>query len=226
MESGTHRATRTVAIDERSRSLARLNLGERTQRGLPEEIKAAGSLEAAVAVVDRAEQANAASRERYGKTPTKKDRDRYEDWRKIAVAHYTPEDTQEVTIPYGPPMSLFALEARKLDGDRKKPYWSSTREMAARAFQAWCEDRLSGQQRRNDYLSAKADNRFYNDPIFGPVKPFPEGDERELINQAFDELVGAMREHGTLKAVMDAVFGDEGPIVAWWDVALNDDQGE
>jgi len=47
--------------------------------------------------------------------------------------------------------------------------------MAARAFQAYTEDRLRDMGRQNDYLSAKADNKYYVDPIFGPVKPFPEG---------------------------------------------------
>jgi hypothetical protein len=216
MLSGPHRATRTLAITDRDRSLAKSNL-EYPRPGLPVEIKMAGSLEAAVDVVDRAERANAARLEKYGsRRPTKKDVQRYEDWRRVAVAYYAPEDQSEVSIPYGPPMSAFALEAQKIDGERKSPYWGQPREMAARAFQAWVEDRLSGSGRRNDYLSAKADNKHYIDPIFGPIKPFPEGEERERINRAFDELVEAMRAHGTIKATMDAVFGADDEDAPWW----------
>jgi hypothetical protein len=216
MLSGPHRATRTLAITDRDRSLAKSNL-EYPRTGLPVEIKMAGSLEAAIDVVDRAEHANAARLEKYGnRHPTKKDVQRYEDWRRVAVAYYAPEDQSEVSIPYGPPMSAFALEAQKIDGERKSPYWSQPREMAARAFQAWIEDRLSVNGRRNDYLSAKADNKHYIDPIFGPIKPFPEGEERERINRAFDELVEAMRAHGTIKATMDAVFRAYDGDAPWW----------
>ena len=124
----------------------------------------------------------------------------------MAAAYYTPEGQTQAVIAFGPKLSSFALEAGKLDAGKRRSYWGSPREMAARAFQAWVEDRLRGQGRRNDYLSAKADNRFYRS-VFGDHKPFPEGEERERINAAFDALVAAMRAHGTIQATLDAVFG-------------------
>lgn len=109
----------------------------------------------------------------------------------------------KVQAKAGAPVSDFTYQAHLLDGGQYGKYWSTTREMAARAFQAWCEDRLSDQGRKNDYLSAFADNQYYKDPIFGDSKPFPEGRERERINAAIDDLVYALRESGTLRKAFE-----------------------
>lgn len=100
-----------------------------------------------------------------------------------------------LAVPTGKMLSSFVAEARLLDSG-KKTYWSSEREMAARAFQSYVEDKLSGSGRRNGYLSSMADNLFYR---FEGVKPFPEGTERQRINRAFDELFAAMRSSGYFK---------------------------
>ena len=155
-------------------------------------IKAAGSAEAAVQAVDA-----------YFGDPAKastKMKKRINDWRRIAVAYYdrNPEGG-EVSVKAGPTMSSFAAEAAALDGDRSSAYWSQTHEMFARAFQAYCEDTLASKGRKSDYLSAMADNKYYIDPLFGVEwKPFPEGEERKRINAAFDGLVVALAESGTL----------------------------
>jgi hypothetical protein len=88
--------------------------------------------------------------------------------------------------------------------------------MFARAFQSYLEDTLQSQGRRNDYLSSFADNKYHYDAIFGiQWKPYPEGEERVKINQAFGELVEALRDDGTLAKALsmfddDAVYlGDE-----------------
>lgn len=100
-----------------------------------------------------------------------------------------------LAVPTGKMLSSFVAEARLLDSG-KKTYWSSEREMAARAFQSYVEDKLSGSGRKNGYLSSMADNLFYR---FEGVKPFPEGTERQRINRAFDELFAAMRSSGYFK---------------------------
>lgn len=108
------------------------------------------------------------------------------DWRRLAAAYYGANPTGGViSVESGPAMSSFQHEAAKLDQAQFGKYWSQPRELAARAFQAWCEDRLQGQGRRNDYLSVKADNRHYPPG----EKPFPEGEERTRINAAFDRLM-------------------------------------
>jgi len=126
--------------------------------------------------------------------------DIYDNWRGIALGYYARKDV--VNIKTGEPMSSFALEASVLDAGSSKAYWSATLEMSARAFQSYVEDRLSEKGQKNDYLSAKADNKFYHDPIFGDRKPFPEGEERVRINKAFDSLFESLRGTG----VLDSVF--------------------
>lgn len=80
--------------------------------------------------------------------------------------------------------------------------------MTARAFQAWVEDRLADMGRRNDYLSAYADNKYHIDPMFGiEWKPFPEGKERERINRAFDNLTAVLGEQRVLTKAL-RVFGN------------------
>ena len=203
MHAGTLRASRTLNIDDRDRRLAVHNLHPNNVRpGLGKNIADAGDLQSAIEVVNTAEDAAKDAWERRRGKWTKKDSDRYESWRKIAAAHYGPKDATEVQVHSGPPLSSFALEARLLDGQKKKPYWSSPREMAARAFQSWAEDRLSEQGRRNDYLSAKADNRYYRSTLFGDSKPFPEGAERERINAAFDQIFASLRAEKTMEKAL------------------------
>ena len=118
------------------------------------------------------------------------------DWRQIAVAHFggNPEGgTEEVSA--GPSISSYALEAGRLD-QNGKTYWTQGKEMAARAFQSYVEDRLAQRDRRNDYLSTMADNKYYD------CKPYPEGEERVRINAAFDKLFDALRASGGLAKAM------------------------
>ena len=129
------------------------------------------------------------------------------DWKAIAHAHFGGNaEGGEISVASGRQMSSFALEATKLDTGSQK-YWATTEEMAARAFQGWIEDRLADKGRRNDYLSAKADNKYYKDPIFGDQKPFPEGEERARINAAIDKIVSAMQKSNTLQKALDMLVG-------------------
>lgn len=119
----------------------------------------------------------------------------YEDWRRAAIAYYggNPEGG-EIAVRSGPTMSSFALEARRLDAGGSKEYYRATHEMAARAFQSWIEDRLAEQGRKNDYLAVYSSNEFHVCPLTGMKwKPFPEGEERQRINAAFDRLFAAVR---------------------------------
>jgi hypothetical protein len=102
-----------------------------------------------------------------------------------------------VNLRTGDKVSSFAYEAILLDEGVSGRNWSKGRELAARGFQSWCEDRLSANGQRNDYLSCFADNKYYLHPLLGQMNPFPEGEERERINTAFDHLVGVLRKNGT-----------------------------
>jgi hypothetical protein len=85
--------------------------------------------------------------------------------------------------------------------------------MAARAFQSYVEDRLSEKTRRNDYLSAKADNKYYQGQ-----RPFPAGDERNAINAAFDNLMRVMHQEKGFKKAM-SVFMRRSPTLLFFSKA-------
>ncbi|SMF93905.1 hypothetical protein SAMN02949497_1201 [Methylomagnum ishizawai] len=186
MLDGPHRLGEKIRYTDKDVKTARYNIDRSITRGVAGIIKAAGDIHAAVRAVD----AHFA-----GRTDKMSEKNR-KDWRKMAAAYYDAKPAGgEALVESGPTLSAFAFEASKLDSDDHGKYWSKPREMAARAFQAWCEDRLAGQGRRNDYLSSMADNRYYR---LLDQKPFPEGEERDRINMALDGLVVALRKAGTL----------------------------
>lgn len=156
---------------------------------LAEKIRSAGNLDQAIKAIDTA----------YTGRNDKKSIKSANDWRRITAAYYDNKpEGGEVKIKTGATRSSFAHEAVNLDFGADGKYWSKTRELMARAFQSYTEDKLEGQNRKNDYLSSKADNKHYKHGLFGPVYPFPEGEERARINAAFDSLIEALRESGTL----------------------------
>lgn len=197
MLDGSHQASRVETYTPEDARLAKRNLGTHIPTQMARMILSAGNVHDAVQAIDR----------HLGLDGTKEVSRRVkrvaQDWRRIALAHYggNPEGG-EIVVRSGRPMSSFRLEAMKLD-QGGSTYWAYTHEMAARAFQAWVEDRLTDQGRRNDYLSSLADNRYHVDPLLGiEWKPFPEGEERTRINAAFDRLVAALQASNTLaKAV-------------------------
>jgi len=81
--------------------------------------------------------------------------------------------------------------ARDLDETRASSYYTIPTEMLARAFEAYCYDKLGAQGRRSDYLVGKAENKYYQ--MFD-MAPFPEGEERTAINAAFDRLFSTMQQ--------------------------------
>lgn len=193
MLDGPHQASRTETYTADDVRLAKRNIGGQFPGAMGRMIADAGNVHDAVQAISR----------HFGldgsKEPSRRVKRLAADWRRIALAHYggNPEGG-EIVVRSGRPMSSFRLEAIKLDQGSSE-YWVRTHEMAARAFQAWVEDRLSDQGRRNDYLSSLADNRYHVDPLFGiEWKPFPEGEERQRINVAFDRLVAALQASNTL----------------------------
>lgn len=159
--------------------------------GVAKQINAAGNLGAALSMLDKMFDGRGSKKNAKA-------------WRTIAIAHYGGSpDGGVVMAKSGPKMSSFKKEAMILDGGSKKDYYSEGREMSARAFQSWVEDRLAGMGRQNDYLSWGADNKYHRDPLTGMQwKPFPEGEERERINKAFDNLMAAMSEQQVLAKAM------------------------
>ncbi len=81
----------------------------------------------------------------------------------------------------------YATSAAALDKDKGgKPYWATTHEMFARAFDSYVADRLESISAKNSYLT------------FGvrETPDVPVGEERKAINKAFNALIGELRVKG------------------------------
>jgi hypothetical protein len=203
LTEGDHRLPETIKFTPRTYGNARLNL-DNPHNDIARRIKAAGNAEAAVMAVD----AYFGNRDSAQVLKNKKN------WRTLAAAYFSPEGTTEVRLNTGRGVSKYLAEAALLDSSKEGKYWSSTPEMAARAFQSYLEDKLTAMDRQNDYLSCLADNKHHYFPDEGmPFKPYPEGEERQRIGAAFDELFKTLRDGKTFEkalantALLDSIFG-------------------
>jgi hypothetical protein len=96
----------------------------------------------------------------------------------------------------------FAMEAKKMDQARTGDYWSEPHEMAARAFAAYVEDKVSEKGGQSDFLIYHAHGGILVPMIDGFIaRPYPEGKEREATNAAFDKFVGTLKTRETEKGV-------------------------
>lgn len=165
-------------------------------------IRKAGDMQNAVDMIE-----NLYASGSFGAVGTAKAKKRFQDWRKIALIYHaekerqaagTPEDApREARFFYGPGMSMFHKDAVDMDEGVSAKYWSSPKEMAARAFSAWAQDKLEAAGRRNTYLVSMADNEAYK-AMGMPHRPFPENEERARIVAAFDRFVATIRDRGDL----------------------------
>lgn len=200
MLKGTVRQPEIITLKAGAKALAIANVDRNTMYAgnAATAIKAAGNATDAVIAIDNIFSGRSAGSKNH-KT-----------WRMIAAAYYHDAGTTEVTLLTGPMGSSYLCESVKLDDGEAGKYWSQTEEMGARAFQSYMEDKLAAAKRRNDYLSAMADNKFY---VFSGSKPFPEGEERARINAAFDAFFASVREAKVFEkasgnaALMDSIFG-------------------
>jgi len=204
ISEGDVRLPEDIEYTDKDVRKAKLNITSSSTSALPVKIRnARNASEACVAINDHF------TPYMRGKV-TRKTKNRIMEWKRLAVAYHSgmKESGDTVTVNSGEPVSQFMVDAVSIDGKPDK-YWSKMREMGARAFSCWCEDRLRDEGRRNDYLSCLADNKHYK---LDGIKPFPEGDERKKINDAMDGLVKALREEkvfekGLLFGMLELVGG-------------------
>jgi hypothetical protein len=203
LTSGSERLVETIKLTPKSRATAIVNI-ENSSGYVALAIKQAGALEPAVLAVDKRYEGETSP----GMLKQKKL------WRQLAAAYYSPVGATEATAKTGASVSRFYVEAQALDDGVAGRKWSETHEMAARAFQAYLEDKLTAMDRKNDYLSCLADNKYHYLPALGmPFKPYPEGEERARINAAFDQVFAALRDEKafekamTQTALLDSIFG-------------------
>ncbi len=90
--------------------------------------------------------------------------------------------------------SDFKRDARERDAGKAKGYWSSEREMWARAFESYIQDKMTAAGGHNSYLVSGSKG--------GPGQPYPEGEERKRINAAFDKFFNVVRSKGLLNKAM------------------------
>ncbi|WP_066412784.1 LPD1 domain-containing protein [Sutcliffiella cohnii] len=88
-------------------------------------------------------------------------------------------------IPYPSNKSLFLQQAISLDRGKEGKYWSSDRELTARAFEAWVHDKLREQGRRSDYLVCGTNDS----------SAYPSGEERVNINKKIDSFIDAVTKN-------------------------------
>jgi hypothetical protein len=102
--------------------------------------------------------------------------------------------------------------SRDLDARRSKDYWSTTHELAARAFESYIIDKAAEQGLANDYMANIVSEEAHNvlDEMAGSAEPFPYPTRAEApaINAAFDKLfeVVETRDEGG-RPVMYSVSG-------------------
>lgn len=200
MTLGVTRSPEKFSITQKDFDLAVLNVKPGARNVMGNLIIDAKSAEAAVLAVDN----------KMDNKYSSKRSNTHKTWRRIAAAYYSTAFIGEpIYLNTGEPVSEFYANSKALDAGKSKPYWSSLHEMAARSFQAFLEDRLKDKGRRNDYLSFGANNALYQNH-----KAYPEGDERKLINAAFDRLFDTIKNEKVFEnaasdqAMMDSIFGD------------------
>ncbi|MDE3840965.1 hypothetical protein C0966_17000 (plasmid) [Bacillus methanolicus] len=104
----------------------------------------------------------------------------------LALAWYHENQTGERVeqIPYPSEKSQYLQASIGLDKGKEGKYWSSNIELAARAFESFIQDKLKAAGRKNDYLVAGTHDGL----------AFPMGEEREAINQKFEEIIKFIKE--------------------------------
>jgi DUF2075 family protein len=101
----------------------------------------------------------------------------------------------------------YLMESKKIDQGRASDYWTQPHEMAARAFSAYVEDKVAERGGASEFLSYGSDNRRPEYRLLN-ARPFPEGEERKAINQAFDQLVETIETRTTAKGTTELYATD------------------
>lgn len=94
----------------------------------------------------------------------------------------------------------YSKEAIKLSGKSTNGYWQRPTEMFARAFESYVFDRLMGMGAKSEYLVHGVESeRFAGGGYKG--NPYPVGDERAAIDDAFRHLFETIKTRETDKGV-------------------------
>ncbi|OHC95542.1 MAG: hypothetical protein A2792_03360 [Sphingomonadales bacterium RIFCSPHIGHO2_01_FULL_65_20] len=118
----------------------------------------------------------------------------------------------------------FFQNAKRLSGKSgASGYWARPTEMFARAFEAYVFDQVKSQGERSDYLVQGVEpDRYAGEQYKG--NPYPAGEERDAINQAFAELFEQMevREGARGPELFSIEDGEVSPIEPLVELAASD----
>lgn len=89
--------------------------------------------------------------------------------------------------------SSYLGSASTLDSRKSKAYWSTPIELAARAFEAFVFDEMKASGFAADYLVHGVEDSRFADKTAYTGNPYPCGEEREAINDAFRTMTAAIK---------------------------------
>lgn len=201
MLKGPHRRMETFSYTEAEERWADHNMAYGMAGGIRGAIKSAKSVQEAVDAVE-----DAYRRGSFGAPDKRKTKTTRDNWRKIALIHHGKNDKRVVEYASGPGTSMFLIDSTELDQGVSGKYWSQPKEMAARAFSSYIEDKLRDAGRVNTYLVADANNAAY---AASPFRPFADRDERARMNAAFDKLFDIIRREDVLAKAASLFAGRE-----------------
>lgn len=95
----------------------------------------------------------------------------------------------------------YAMEAKEADQGRASDYWTTPHEMAARAFAAYVEDKISERGGTSEFLVYRAHGAVLAPTEKGVFYPYPEGKERIAVNAAFDKFFETLEHAKTESGV-------------------------
>lgn len=107
---------------------------------------------------------------------------------------------------FGRVPSNYYVEATKISGS--DGYWARPNELFARAFESYVNDTISDGGGMSNYLVAWADERFYPEEFY-KGNPYPSGEERRRLNEAWDGFMSLVAELVPDRAVSPPVNGKE-----------------
>jgi hypothetical protein len=89
-------------------------------------------------------------------------------------------------------------------------YWADSKELFARAFESYVQDKLEENGRKSTYLVAGTRVPYGTvvtvKGIERPVEPYPQGEERKAINLAIENLMVVVRSSDSLKKALVNLF--------------------
>ncbi len=123
--------------------------------------------------------------------------------------------------------------SNRIDKTRTKPYWSTGREMTARAFESYVIEKLRDQGASNDYLANIVSEDYWNAAASLGIEkegtyPYPEAAEISAVRAAFDKFFQTVETKETDKGTVlfsrtGAVSGRSRLTALWTLLATHDE---